>query len=146
MSVHVCKWNRRSHARVSKNVPNEFWCCEDTRSYSSEALFIFGDNEHRIGVGGQAIIRNEPNTVGIRTKRYPTRQHESFWNGDSAHYYQMIDEDLQNLKVQCKKYKIVFVPADGLGTGLAELPKRSPRVYAYLTERLQDLQNWLNSP
>lgn len=145
MSVHVCKWSRRSHARVAKNVPDGFWTCEDAKSYAGEALFVFGDNEYRLGAGGQAVVRNEPNAVGIRTKRHPTLRHESFWNGDSPRFYQMIDEDLQNLKVRCQKYRIVFIPEDGLGTGLAELPQRSPRVYAYLTERLQDLQNWLNS-
>lgn len=34
-----------------------------------DVYFVFGDNLIGEGKGGQAIIREEPNTIGVPTKR-----------------------------------------------------------------------------
>mgnify|MGYP006999672235 CR=1 FL=1 len=47
-----------------------FWSIEDVIK-SPNKIFIYGDNDLRTGLGGQAIIRNESNTLGIRTKKFP---------------------------------------------------------------------------
>ena len=46
-----------------------------------ETLFVFGDNEARVGMGGQAKeCRGERNAVGVATKRGPSMAGESMWS------------------------------------------------------------------
>jgi predicted PilT family ATPase len=40
--------------------------------------------------------------------------------------------------------KTIVIPADGIGTGKAELEKRAPKLFAYLQQRLDELKS-LNS-
>ena len=54
-----------------------FWSIEDVIK-SPNKIFIYGDNDLRTGLGGQAIIRNESNTLGIRTKKKPTHEKDAF--------------------------------------------------------------------
>jgi hypothetical protein len=35
----------------------------------------------------------------------------------------------------------VVIPADGLGTGLAELPTRAPKIFAFIEANIQALAN-----
>jgi hypothetical protein len=35
-------------------------------------LFVFGDNVQRYGKGGQAMIRDEPNALGVATPPSPS--------------------------------------------------------------------------
>ena len=44
---------------------------EYLRTHPNE-IFVFGDNDHRVGKGGAAILRDEPNTYGFITKKAPT--------------------------------------------------------------------------
>ena len=44
-----------------------FWNPKIVRS-QPECLFIFGDNDIQKGKRGQAIIRDEPNAIGIPTR------------------------------------------------------------------------------
>jgi hypothetical protein len=37
--------------------------------------------------------------------------------------------------------KTVVVPTDGLGTGLAELPTRAPKIFAFIENRIAMLAN-----
>lgn len=54
-----------------------FWTIDDVKRYP-HALFVYGDNNVQRGLGGQAIIRNLPNTVGIPTKNYPSNHPDAF--------------------------------------------------------------------
>ncbi|RTQ48410.1 hypothetical protein EJV47_15670 [Hymenobacter gummosus] len=108
-----------------------------------DTLYVFGDNERRRGYGGQAkAMRGEPNAVGVRTKRKPARTApDDFWT--DATYEQncrFIDEDLAPVFAHLRAGGPVVLPEDGLGTGLAELPTRAPRTFAYLQEQLQQLE------
>lgn len=42
-------------------------------------VFVFGDNLLRKGLGGAAKLRNEPNTYGFITKKYPNNKNMSFY-------------------------------------------------------------------
>ena len=46
---------------------------------SSNKFFVFGDNCERWGKGGQAIIRDLKNTIGLRTKKKPDNLSSSFF-------------------------------------------------------------------
>jgi len=98
-------------------------------------LFVFGDNEQRIGKGGQAIIRGCPNTIGLRTKRSIAE----FWTDRDYHRNcKLIDEDIHSiLSALYLGYRIVFA-SSGYGNGLAELPTRAPETYLYLKNKLDD--------
>ncbi len=107
-------------------------------------LYVFGDNMQQRGMGGQAKeMRGETNAVGVPTKWAPTR--------DAPAYFK--DRDFENrvvigaihikfdrLEHWLKKGHNVAIPADGLGTGLAELPARAPRIHAYIEGRIRQLQ------
>jgi hypothetical protein len=51
----------------------EFWSIIDAKN-NGDFLFIFGDNDKKIGKKGQAIIRDEINAYGIPTKKYAMRR------------------------------------------------------------------------
>lgn len=48
-----------------------YWTVNDARS-NKNSLFVYGDNDIKKGKKGQAIIRDEPNAIGIPTKKYPS--------------------------------------------------------------------------
>lgn len=111
-------------------------------------LYIFGDNNTRGGLGGQAKeMRGEPNAVGVSTKKYP--------GVDPAHY--MTDTELEeNMKVisadidkvlaewNTGKYTALHIPQ--IGVGKAELPTRAPKTWAYLQVELKRLEDLVNNP
>ena len=107
-----------------------------------EALYLFGDNDQRIGYGGQArAMRDEENAVGIRTKWLPNMKPAAFFDDDDYdEITAMIYQDLEPARAHLSAGKIVVIPMDGLGTGLSQLPDRAPRVFAYLQEQLTELE------
>ncbi|MCC3156095.1 hypothetical protein LJ737_02545 [Hymenobacter sp. 15J16-1T3B] len=115
---------------------------EDLKA-NPNTLYVFGDNERRRGYGGQAkAMRGELNAVGVRTKRKPARTaSDDFWTDDTCEQNcQMIAEDSAPVFDHLRAGGHVVLPEDGLGTGLAELPTRAPRTFAYLQEQLHQLE------
>ncbi|UOQ75410.1 hypothetical protein MUN84_11830 [Hymenobacter sp. 5516J-16] len=106
-----------------------------------DVLYLFGDNEERRGLGGQAIeMRGEPNAIGVRTKRRPRLKDADFWTDETlAANCRMIDEDLVPVRQHLATGGTVVLPEDGLGTGLAQLQQRAPQTFAYLTQALESL-------
>lgn len=118
-----------------------FWSVNDVR-LKTEFLFIFGDNDIKKGKGGQAIIRDEPNTFGIPTKKLPNNNLNSFYyDSEYDENIKKIDRAFENLFVECKKYKGVVLPKDGIGTGLAKLSKNAPKTLSYLNKKLAEFVN-----
>lgn len=107
-------------------------------------VFIFGDNsEVRAGMGGQAIIREQINAIGIATKKFPgNAQKDYFYDNEYEQNCKIIDEDIERIKAYIKEqsFKAVCFPKMGVGTGRAELQKRAPLTFCYLTERL--IKEW----
>lgn len=109
-----------------------------------DTLFVFGDNMARAGFGGQAAaMGGEPNSVGVPTKWRPAR--------DPAAYF--ADTDWQNEEVRqavlgaferieraLASGRDVVIPADGLGTGLADLPRRAPVIHACISRMIEELE------
>jgi len=102
-----------------------------------ECLYVFGDNYARAGLGGQAKeARGEPNSVGIATKREPSRAEDAFltdsgcdeWRSLNAEAYDRIEKHLE-------AGGIVVWPV-GLGMGRANLQSRAPKI-------LQEIHEWL---
>lgn len=105
-------------------------------------IFVFGDNMYRAGFGGQAgACRGEPNTLGIPTKFYPGMEnHDFFSDNDFVEAKFFCDREFDKLIHYLSLGKTVILPADGLGTGLAELPTRAPKIYEYICKRLKELE------
>lgn len=109
-----------------------------------KVLYLFGDNDKRVGYGGQAKeMRDEPNAVGVRTKWAPGMEdHEFFSDVNLMMNKMMIMSDLTRAIDHLKAGGIVVIPEDGLGTGLSQLPKRAPLTNAYLVETLKTLESF----
>lgn len=112
-------------------------------------LYLFGDNEARRGLGGQAKeMRGESNAIGIRTKRAPSNDSASFWNEGQApghflpsHFIAMVESDFAPVREALGRGVTVIVPADGIGTGLADLPRRAPATFHYLRTLIGNARN-----
>jgi hypothetical protein len=107
-----------------------------------DVIYLFGDNDLRSGLGGQAKeARNEPNAVGIRTKKKPSRTEDSYFtDSEYDENVRRIDNDFAQIPVG---KSIVILP---MGIGLAELPTRAPRTYAYLRSKIDALKSTAPAP
>jgi len=108
-----------------------------------DVLYLFGDNDERTGYGGQAgEMRDEENAVGVRTKWSPgARPSDYFRDRDFDKVSEMIHVDLERAKEHLGNGGVLVIPADGLGTGLSQLPQRAPRINAFLVEELEKLKD-----
>ena len=119
-------------------IQKEWYSVEQCRTNPNK-LYIFGDNSIYKGKGGQAIIRDEPNTHGIPTKRFPTMEENAFMR-DEPKDYEYVNTDLQILKKIIElndTYDTIVFPKDGLGTGLAKMPETSPKLFQELCDKLE---------
>jgi hypothetical protein len=99
-----------------------------------DKIYVFGDNTKRVGTGGQAQIRNNPNAMGIATKLAPSMEESAFMNdNDLDNNKSVIDSDIAKIKAAGNP---VVLPKDGFGTGLAKLKEKAPQTYSYLKQRL----------
>ena len=107
-----------------------------------KTLFVFGDNERRTGMGGQAQIRGQKNAIGIRTKASPSMKPGSFWTG-APRELAMIDEDIANVLRTFKEgnFKRIHV-IPGIGMGLSKLQETAPETLKYLQDKVsQEITN-----
>lgn len=104
-----------------------------------DSLFIFGDNLERVGMGGQAQIREQKNTCGFATKKAPGGKDEDYFTDDEfEENCKIIEDEITKINKYAEEgeYKAIIFPFMGLGTGLSEMPLRCPRTFFYLCTRL----------
>lgn len=102
-------------------------------------MFVFGDNEERRSYGGQAIVRDCENTVGIRTKALPSAYPNSFWSDDNYdENCRKMDEDLETVRYYKDNGYTIVLSSGCYGTGYSELPERAPQTFAYLIKILNE--------
>ena len=113
------------------------WYTDDLLNNNPDKMFVFGDNDMRKGIGGQArVCRGKSNVIGIRVKKAPLAFEDSYYTDDEyLDNVSKINEDIQSMF----KYDTVVFPKDGIGTGLAMLKEKAPRTNKYLQERLKQL-------
>lgn len=106
------------------------------------AIFVFGDNMMRQGFGGQAAaMRGEPNTVGVPTKWKPDNGIDSFFSDRDFDYVKkFIDDAFKKIQLYQEEGRDIVIPADGLGTGLADLSHRAPKILAYINAHIAALE------
>lgn len=113
---------------------SEFYTSELLRA-NPGFIFVFGDNLRREGKGGQAAIRDEPNALGLATKRYPSKMESAYFAEYSAEDEMDIRKEILKV-INAASYNMVVIPFTDrveLGTGLNELPKHAPNLYKLLT-------------
>lgn len=96
--------------------------------FNPDAIVVFGDNLIQKGKAGQAVIRDEPNAFGIPTKRLPSMSADSFFS-DKQDEYDVVKEQLIFLWGEHEKGKMVFLPQNPIGSGLARLEHCSPVIH-----------------
>ncbi len=124
---------------------NGYWSIDDVKS-NPEKIFIYGDNNARVGKGGQAIIRDLPNTIGIRTKKGPNNKPVAFYNDSEFETNcKNILEDAVKIRSLLLSGKIIVFAKDGYGTGLARLKDLAPKTYQFLVDVLRDFFEFDNN-
>lgn len=94
-------------------------------------IFIFGDNLIGRGKAGQAIIRDEPNSFGIPTKRLPAMTQDSFFS-DQQDEINTVMSKIKELYLLQKQGKIIILPKNKIGSGLAKTKEKSPKIWAII--------------
>jgi hypothetical protein len=107
-----------------------------------DKYFIFGDNTLGFGKGGQAIIRDEPNAIGIPTKWKPDNTPDAFFQAGDAEALKKVSAKIVAVQELIKNgHSVVWpVTADGhssLGLGLARLNETAPDIYELIDGQLQ---------
>lgn len=101
-------------------------------------LYVFGDNDIRKGLGGQAKeMRGEPNAIGISTKKLPNNEDNAFKTDEEFdENCRIINEDIGKVikAMASGQYKSLVIPV--LGVGMAKLPEKAPKTYEYLKNNL----------
>lgn len=125
----------------------KFWTVEMV-SADPSTLYIFGDNDIKRGKRGQAVIRDLENAIGIPTKKLPTLQPNAFYSDkDFILHTENIKKSMDQVieKFKSGKFTAIALPSDGLGTGLAQLDQKAPRVFSFLQVELERLKNEIDS-
>lgn len=133
-----------------KQIYYQKWIMRADLLANPEALYLFGDNADRKGLGGQAKeMRGEINSIGIRTKYKPDDDEASFFNDDLQNRFQnqcdMIERDLSKVFRHLRDGGMLIIPADGLGSGLSQLPERAPMTNRFLLGQLNMLEALINA-
>ena len=108
-----------------------------------KTLYLFGDNDIRKGLGGQAKeMRGEPNAIGVSTKKLPARGEEAYKSdAELEKNKKIITDDINKAIAEWNtgKYNKLIIPQ--MGVGLAELPTRAPETYKFLQQELKRLED-----
>lgn len=91
-----------------------------TREYLRKHLdhvFVFGDNTYRAGTAGAAIFREEINTYGFLTKKYPSLVSSSYYT--AKEYKPVFERELGNLISYIIENPAKTFLITKLGSGLA---------------------------
>lgn len=104
---------------------------------SVHGFVVFGDNVQRTGKKGQSVIRDCPNAIGVATKWKPSRDSDAYFS-DNAPAMKIVAKDLAAVKSLLDAGYNVYWPAGSIGTGLAELPTRSPKIHAMIERFVEE--------
>jgi ribA/ribD-fused uncharacterized protein len=105
---------------VTEKVPTRK--IEMSRSFlrkNPNAVFVFGDNTIQRGHGGAAALRDEPNSLGFITKKYPNNNPASFYTVEE--YWPVFQQEVVKLKGHIGQHPHKTFYIAKLGSNLANL-------------------------
>lgn len=108
---------------------------EELARQHPDKVFVYGDNLARRGRAGQAVIRFEENAFGVPTKRSPRMDADAFF-ADRDDERAAVLASLRDL-YKLSRTRIIVFPKAGLGTGMAQMPQCSPKLYQEMCAILQ---------
>jgi len=91
-----------------------------TRHYLREhpnEIFVFGDNSLHRGKRGAAVLRDEPNTYGFLTKKYPSLNKDAFFK--PSEYELVYRREIRKLIYEIGRNSGKIYLISKLGAGLA---------------------------
>lgn len=126
-----------SGVRVQKE-----WYEREKVAADAYSVYLFGENYQQNGtdyvpMATQAVIRGLPNAIGIPTKNDPRTGDFSYLT--DKQFSQFKKSTMGAITKAMKSGKVIVVPADGIGTGAAQLSRRAPRCAAFLSGVLNTL-------
>jgi hypothetical protein len=109
-----------------------------------DKVFVFGDNLVGHGTGGQAIIRHEPNVLGVPTKRSPSMDRSAFFAQGDEDALVAVRRSVVRMTRLLEGGGVLVIPTtdDGrisLGLGLAKLDTKAPDVYGEIVSMIDQL-------
>lgn len=118
------------------------WVDRNKIQENPDKVYLFGDNDARVGLGGQAdACRGLPNTIGIATKKLPTMAEEAFYTDDELSINKAkVDKDMAKALEALLEGKTIAIPKDGFGSGSSELPTRAPKTLRYIERWIEVLE------
>ena len=117
------------------------WYSKKIVKENPHVYFVFGDNLVEKGHGGQAVIRDLKNTIGVPTKKYPSNRSSSFMTDEELNSNKKaINEAFTKIVRKIKDGYYIAFPEDGLGTGLAKLEEKAPKTNQYLLKKIEKLK------
>ena len=126
---------------VERTIERPRFVSRKTVRENPDKVFVFGDNDQRKGLGGQAkAMRGEKNAVGVRTKKAPRRDRDSYYiDNELEENKKKIDEDFEKIWQALADGKTIVIPAAGLGTGLART-NSNKKTMAYIQQQIERLE------
>lgn len=122
--------------KVYDKLYNRFEIAKDSKN-----AYLFGDNLADKIIGyvpskTQAVIRGLPNAFGLSTKKDRFKSVNSYLSDED---YKLILSDWELALSKAKAYiaitgGVIYVPKDGIGTGMARLSEFAPKLYQKLFE------------
>lgn len=82
-----------------------------------DSIFVYGDNLLHRGKRGAASLRDEPNSYGFMTKKYPDYNYCSYYN--QCDYLPILREEMLELEKKIKDFPDRTFLISKLGSGLA---------------------------
>ena len=111
-------------------------------SAPEKTWFVFGDNQRRVGFGGQAkVMRGKPNAIGVATCKLPGRP----LSDSDPNDFQILGQDLSRVESRLFIGENVIFPGDGIGTGLSDMARACPKLFAFLNATVERWRNTYGS-
>jgi hypothetical protein len=105
-----------------------------------DQIFVYGDNTLRRGKKGASTLRDEPNTYGFITQKYPNNRDGSFYKPDE--YDTVYQEEITKLKKKIEASPTKTFLIAKLGSQLANRFKTFEEI---IQPRIkEDLKNYKN--
>jgi len=114
-----------------KTLVSKRFSIEQCRTHP-KTVFVFGDSLERYGEAGQAVIRNQVNSIGFATKKKPSMSPDSFFSDlEYEDNCKIIDEEIAKITLFLGEFnaKDVAFPYFGLGTGLSAMQSKCPKTF-----------------